>query len=325
MDYEKKYNEALDKAKKYLAQDDADIEPGERKIILALFPELRESEDERIRKKLIQLVNKETGWQQEFPSQGQCLDWLEKHKEPQKHAPSDLQKSFEAGQRSIVDEPEKYGLCKPAEWNDADMREARNNLISVCRDWERGEKTTLLPVVAVRARYFLEHLIEPQKQEWSEEDEKKIHFLSRLIEFQVKDGEYCFGDGSCTISKQEAIEMLKSLRPQPQETPIDTTETELFKMGYEEARSKFAILFMHYLDDHRPEGKMCLSNGECADIDKAFQEVDFAKLIRYANKYGWKPSEEQIVYLGLARGANYLSAKAQDSLNSLYCDLLKLK
>jgi len=37
----------------------------------------RESEDERIRKKLIQLVNKESGWQQEFPSQGQCLAWLE--------------------------------------------------------------------------------------------------------------------------------------------------------------------------------------------------------------------------------------------------------
>lgn len=56
--------------------------------------------------------------------------------------------------------------------------------------------------------------MKPNKQGWSEEDEKKIHFLSRLIEFQVKDDEYCFGDGSL-ISKQEAIEMLKSLRPQP--------------------------------------------------------------------------------------------------------------
>ena len=52
--------------------------------------------------------------------------------------------------------------------------------------------------------------------EWSEEDEKKINFLARLIEFQVKDDEYCFGDGRL-ISKQEAIEMLKSLRPYKQE------------------------------------------------------------------------------------------------------------
>lgn len=45
------------------------------------------------------------------------------------------------------------------EWNATDMKEARENLISCCYDWERGMKTTLLPIVAVRARYFLEHII----------------------------------------------------------------------------------------------------------------------------------------------------------------------
>ena len=55
-------------------------------------------------------------------------------------------------------------------------------------------------------------LAEHKPAEWSEEDEKKIHFLSRLIEFQVKDDEYCFGDGTM-ITKQGAVEMLKSLRP----------------------------------------------------------------------------------------------------------------
>ena len=62
-----------------------------------------------------------------------------------------------------------------------------------------------------------------QKPAWSESDEKKIHFLSRLIEFQVKDGEYCFGEGACAISKQEAIEMLQSLRPswKPSEELLD--------------------------------------------------------------------------------------------------------
>ena len=59
---------------------------------------------------------------------------------------------------------------KPVEWNDTDMKEARDNLVSVCRDWELGKQTTLLPIVAVRARYFLEHLTEPKPAEWSEED-----------------------------------------------------------------------------------------------------------------------------------------------------------
>lgn len=39
-----------------------------------------------------------------------------------KHAPDDLQKSFEAGQTSIVDNPEQYGLCKKAEWSEEDDR-----------------------------------------------------------------------------------------------------------------------------------------------------------------------------------------------------------
>lgn len=69
---------------------------------------------------------------------------------------------------------------KPAEWNDADMNEVRKDLISLCRDWERGEKTTLLPVVAVRARYFLEHLTEPQQPaKWSETD--KLHLNIAIL------------------------------------------------------------------------------------------------------------------------------------------------
>lgn len=54
---------------------------------------------------------------------------------------------------------------------------------------------------------------------------------------------------------------------------------------YEYIKRILAIGFMHYLDDNRTPGKMCLSNGECADIDKAFNEQDWAKLARYANKY----------------------------------------
>lgn len=42
---------------------------------------------------------------------------------------------------------------------------------------------------------------------------------------------------------------------------------------------------MHYLDKNRTFGKMCLSNGECSDIDKAFDAQDWAKLSRYAEKY----------------------------------------
>ena len=102
---------------------------------------------------------------------------------------------------------EKQGEQKPAEWNDTDMNEARKDLISLCKDWERGEKTTLLPVVAVRARYFLEHLIEPQKPaEWSEEDEEMIQSL--ISDFSNAETNYA------EVQKElnEKIAWLKSLR-----------------------------------------------------------------------------------------------------------------
>lgn len=46
-----------------------------------------------------------------------------------------------------------------------------------------------------------------------------------------------------------------------------------------------AIAFMNFLDRERPDGKMCLSNMECADIEDAFKVGDWDKLFRYAEKY----------------------------------------
>ena len=43
--------------------------------------------------------------------------------------------------------------------------------------------------------------------------------------------------------------------------------------------------FIGFLDKNRREGKMCLSNGECEDIEKAFREQDWEKLGRYIRKY----------------------------------------
>lgn len=50
------------------------------------------------------------------------------------------------------------------------------------------------------------------------------------------------------------------------------------------------ISLIHYLDEHRPSGKMCFSNGECADLEAAFNSGDWAKVIRYIRKYN--PTEE---------------------------------
>jgi len=57
---------------------------------------------------------------------------------------------------------------------------------------------------------------------------------------------------------------------------------------YKDISGYLSLAFMDFLDKTRPEGKMCLSNLECADIDKAFGEQDWAKLKRYVEKYAKK-------------------------------------
>ena len=55
--------------------------------------------------------------------------------------------------------------------------------------------------------------------------------------------------------------------------------------SYYRVKGYLGIAFMNYLDSIAAEGKMCLSNMECADIDKAFNEQDWAKIERYIRKY----------------------------------------
>lgn len=54
---------------------------------------------------------------------------------------------------------------------------------------------------------------------------------------------------------------------------------------YNKIKKVLALAFMDFLDANRPEGKMCLSNGECANIDDAFATGNWDMLSRYIEKY----------------------------------------
>jgi hypothetical protein len=73
---------------------------------------------------------------------------------------------------------------------------------------------------------------------------------------------------------------------------VTIEETAVHFVGWKEKAPEYktiskilALGFIHFLDENRPEGKMCLSNGECGDIEKAFNEQDWPKLSRYLDKY----------------------------------------
>lgn len=69
-----------------------------------------------------------------------------------------------------------------------------------------------------------------QNPAWSEEDEKKIDFLRNLIRFQIKDSKFSYGWGDDVkyVTKEEAVDMLVSLRPQKKWKPSDK-QMELLK------------------------------------------------------------------------------------------------
>ncbi len=52
-----------------------------------------------------------------------------------------------------------------------------------------------------------------------------------------------------------------------------------------------ALSFIDYLDAYKYEGKMCVSNGECEDIENAFHNAMWDKLHRYYCKYIEKQGE----------------------------------
>ncbi len=56
-----------------------------------------------------------------------------------------------------------------------------------------------------------------------------------------------------------------------------------------------AMSFIDYLDAHKYEGKMCVSNGECEDIENAFHNAMWDRLHRYYCKYIEKQGEQNLI------------------------------
>jgi len=121
---------------------------------------------------------------------------------------------FEKGKEEVINDPEKYGLCKPAEWSDKD----KQMLISITDIIEEecpGEyiKTFIAEMVhwlqALPERFSVQH-----KQEWSEEDEEMLRIISnRLDKFNEWATEQGYPIDDPTM-KQTPIDWLKALRPQ---------------------------------------------------------------------------------------------------------------
>ena len=108
MDYEKAYNEAIERAKQFMSEHPTRAEAD---LMVALFPELKESEDERIRTRLLEYFHG-------FKDSAECpvfweglnidniLTWLEKQKDINCLACDEHLKGYLAG-RKVTEEKQK--------------------------------------------------------------------------------------------------------------------------------------------------------------------------------------------------------------------------
>ena len=123
--------------------------------------------------------------------------------------------------------------------------------------------------------------------EWNGEDKEMLDSIIRVV---------CGVGVQPNGLREKQVSWLKALRPQSKDE-IYKEKDEAFKLG----KHQLAIKFMNYLDENRPEGKMSLSNGECEDIDKAFKENDWPKIMRYVEKYSpqlkpeWSEEDEDML------------------------------
>ena len=206
MDYEKKYKEALERAKDFkngIVQ--FALDPGES-IVHYIFPELRESEDERIRKELIEFIKwsvdrhfmREDFHQAKRPSE--WIAYLEKQKVPEGL------------------HPEEYPLTpdecvKPVEWGDKDKEMLMRCIAAIPVQGDEIMPTSYLNKLRNWLEFLPERFNLPPKQEWSEEDDK---MLARIIE-RGQSQIQMFETGLLP----EHIAWLKSLRPQPHWKPSE--------------------------------------------------------------------------------------------------------
>ena len=157
MDYEKAYKEALERAK-YLKENTDSVGALDISTCFEqIFPELKESEDEKIRSFLIGFIKvcrwaekEDQGW----PSKEECISWLEKKGEQKSWSEEDekiIKKIIESLQRymptdELSEEQEMIAWLKFIEPNHLKQSEVKNETKNKCPNYSEGYGCSTSPL-----------------------------------------------------------------------------------------------------------------------------------------------------------------------------------
>ena len=279
MDYEKLYKEALKRAKEYHDVDtDNELNVYAKGTMEYIFPELAESDDEKIRKYIINFVevNKEVNLS--TTDADRMLAWLEKQGE---------QKPIE-GTFINIDDVREHFINEVYRVLDADPTNDRANQIITAFD--------TLPTTNIQQNIV----------EWSKEDEnKRLSVIEKLEDFY----EYNHDRYSCEFTSinsknnilrdiQDNIDWLKSLRPQKkQEFKIEKGNWYRCVQAAKKATDDLAYALQNGIDYYAPDDNAILDRyGYRWDLTKRTQSWINEHFAPIPQKQ-WKPTKEQISYL----------------------------
>lgn len=228
------YDEALEKAKKYMAE-------GYTVLIPDLFPELKETEDERMTR-VIGLALTDVP-EERFASLGvnlkDCLGYLEKKKEQghdgkkwiyEDDYRKDMDRSFNDGRDRVLENPEKYGLQKelPKEELVYRLNGLMQDYVKEGKDKEEKEhrhKCYRLFWDALEDTGYFERK-EKKPAEWSDEDQKS---LNRAINICIND----FGENCETAKFLKSLPERFNLQPKQEWTGEDEEALREVKLNFE--------------------------------------------------------------------------------------------
>lgn len=290
MDYEKKYKEALKRAQN-VTRAGGDVA---MYIVQYIFPELAESEDERIRKYLIdELKAAKSVGELKFtvlqPTREECIAYLEKQKEQKPrweiNNPHTTKWTKEMIDEKFEELVEKYHKQKPVEWSETKelvFKDICNHLeVEGYSGW----------VVLLNALYNGEFQPKP---EWSEEDVKRLYSIGTQIGFlKGKYSEYQKDiDWLYALAEKMGFHKCKigEVITEWKKEDIDDKMLSKPKQEWSEEDEKMIERLITRLNWITYNTR---TDGTSPNIT-FFDEIDWLKSLRPS----WKPSEEQMYSLG---------------------------
>lgn len=314
------YDKAIEKAKEFKNNPFAGYDGTD--LISALFPELKESDDEKIRKEILSFCqNRADNYPNDpkYANIGNWIAWLEKQGEqksadkvePKFNIGDTIWKKTDHSNRitilsideyfyyansyniliEIADKEWELVEQKPA-WSEED-EQYLNNAITACLN-EYGD----ISDTAIWLK-FLKDRVQPQpKREWNKEDEDILNTIINHFKVNVE----------CT-DDDDIIKWLKSLRPQNRWITID-----------KEVYVKEPVLA-------QKKDKSDPFNGFVVCCDHTLTPNIYERYVRLDNncfQNKWKPSDEQMKALEKACDKHW-EPDGLDPLYTLYQDLKNLR